>query len=154
MQRRKSTRGMIPLLATLAVVISSPLPAAADNTIPFYVTNETNEKLCVYCNGPWARNSFGIGGYPYIVPSGGTHKQFYYAKINVFSPFGNWTCNYEPTYIGKGLFCDKGDVCCNDEDYKHAGSVNFCLDNIPTAEVDLKIHANRSMTVNFLPSCN
>ena len=91
------------LLGGLSVALAGG-QAHALSEIPFYVTNDTNNQICVAADGPWFRTS----GQRLIGPQV-TGVNFYSAEINIFSPYGLWTIDeFAPNPSG---VCERP-LCC------------------------------------------
>ena len=117
---------LYPLMESLSVECN------ASGDIPFVLLNpDDQEDLCIGCSGPWMRES------PFIkIPM--NDCRFYAADINIFSPFGEWSC--ETFVTDPDGACDSGNP---------AQSVNFCLEDFPGGPfVNLTVHPDASITVN------
>jgi hypothetical protein len=104
--------------AALAIGIGSH--EAGAESIPFSLHNENpTEARCVSCSGPWARTT------NWNLVDANTNREFYEAEANLFSPFGEWSCQIAALNEGgcNFEFIDPVPVI--------AGRV-FCLPNPPT----------------------
>ena len=90
---------MLILLTGLSLGLANQ--AYALSVIPFYATNEEIDAVCIEVDGPWFRTSGQVLISPQV-----TNVNFYYAEINLFSPYGEWKFNlFFPD--SRGL-CEKG----------------------------------------------
>lgn len=79
------------ILFALGFIAALPYEAFAHKHIPFYVTYEKEhgaEVLQLQCEGPYLRDSGLIE-----VEPGADHAKFYSAEVNIFSPYGKWSCS-------------------------------------------------------------
>ncbi len=84
------SRTVFSLLA-LIVFAGLPYEALAEKHIPFYVTYEKEkgaETLQLNCTGPFLRTSGLVD-----VSPGADRAKFYTADVNIFSPYGKWSCS-------------------------------------------------------------
>jgi hypothetical protein len=131
-------------ILSLALVLDSlffPIKAFSD-TIPFFVTNNSNTTELIACDGPWER----CGGFVHLKP-GQQRFNFYSAEKNIFSPFGPWTCA-----VGPDLSCP-----LDNQNNKISSIINFCLEAIPgnpDLGVEITVNPNSSMSVNFNRNCS
>jgi hypothetical protein len=144
---RVSGRSLVPAAAVLLIFFLTLYPSTesasvecnASGDIPFVLFNpDHQEDLCIGCSGPWMRES------PFIkIPV--NDCKFYAAAINIFSPFGKWSC--ETFVTDSDGACDSGNP---------AKSVNFCLEDFPGGPfVNLTVHPDGSITVNASsPPCS
>jgi hypothetical protein len=144
---RVSCRSLVPVAAVLLIFCltlyppteSASVECNASGDIPFVLFNpDDQEDLCIGCSGPWLRQS------PFIkIPV--NDCKFYAAAINIFSPFGEWSC--ETFVTDSDGACDSGNP---------AQSVNFCLEDFPGGPfVNLTAHPDGSITVNASsPPCS
>jgi hypothetical protein len=84
-----SPRGWQSIVVSMLVAASLAPRMVAGAEIPFFLhmANAT-DCVCIECDGPWLRS--GAGG-PYAAHTPDPIN-FYSAEINIFSPFGEWTC--------------------------------------------------------------
>src|SRR4029450_5669208 len=114
----KASRMQVLLLLSLtAVNLASRRTDGAE--IPFFIhVSAATVTVCVQCSGPWLRLSALDGPYEPGTPN---PINFYSAEINIFSPFGQWSC-----------FITQGDDCNgNNIDLTAAPELNICLPDFP-----------------------
>ncbi|MDQ3831518.1 MAG: hypothetical protein M3361_19910 [Candidatus Tectomicrobia bacterium] len=136
---RRKRRPRLQDAFLVAVVLSGLFsgPLAWGQQIPFLATNQAGAPVCLQCMGPWVRASDLVG-----IDAGARAQQFYTAEVTIFSPFGAWHCYFVPV--------DDIGTC----DFSSPEvQVNFCLDSIPSPEVDLTITPGPGLTVNFGSTC-
>ena len=95
--------GYILLVLTLGVVVAFPYKASAHKHIQFYVTykKEDGDKvLQLNCTGPWLRTTGLVD-----VSPGADRAKFYSAEVDVFSPYGKWSCSICPPDEGGPTSC-------------------------------------------------
>lgn len=75
------------LALVLCSIAGFPYKASSVDRIPFYATNDSSEDLDTFCcSGPWLRVNGGN------IPSGAVDDNFYSVIVDIFSPYGSWTC--------------------------------------------------------------
>jgi hypothetical protein len=102
--------------------LSLVLAGAYADEIPFFLTNNASTEMCIDCTGPWLRDS-ALGP----VPKGAQHFHFYSAEINIFPPFGQWTCFIQQPLNGSCVFTGAP---------VNFSQVELCADNRPAITTD------------------
>ena len=112
----KALRYLFIALA-LGLITVFPYKAYSLEHIPFYATNSTGGGFGICCVGPWYR----FGGFD--LASGAVDDNFYTVDVDIFSPYGTWTC-------GQWGFTDE---LCNGTDTIVEPEIQFTLEKGDTA---------------------
>ena len=69
----------------LGIALIFPYSAFAQKQIQFFATLEPDDPRLLVCDGPWGRTGN-------VTLANAVHVNFYAAEVNIFSPYGKWSC--------------------------------------------------------------